>query len=203
MRKKAVLAVGGYESWLRAAGAEGCEDSLIQLRLASKYSFGCVPEYLIGYRTRRGNMSGDLVRMFDSAQRVYEQAEAIAPAWLKPLARRRTAEFLFLMGYNMLKRGQVLNAIGAIGRAHAKHLGCGLVYSIETVPNKIKSFRSKRSLRKAWGNSALRRFAEYDPKEDRHSRIKYRTSRKFAWLAAREQYIGCPQFPDRLGGVDQ
>src|ERR1035437_2488403 len=70
MRKKAVLAVGGYESWLRGAGAEGCEDSLIQLRIAAKYSFGCVPEYLIGYRRRPSNMSSDLVCMFDSAQRV-------------------------------------------------------------------------------------------------------------------------------------
>ena len=38
MRKKAVLAVGGYESGLRAAGAEGCEDYLLQFKLAAKYT---------------------------------------------------------------------------------------------------------------------------------------------------------------------
>ena len=200
MRKKAVLAVGGYESWLRGAGAEGCEDSLIQLRIAAKYSFGCVPEYLIGYRRRPSNMSSDPVRIFDSAQRVYKQAEAIAPAWLKPLARRRTAECLFFMGYNMFKRGQLLNAIGAIGRAHTMHLGCGLVCSTQLAGGNIKSLRSKRALRKASGNPALRRFAEYDPKEDRHHRIGYGPSRNLAWLAARGQHFSCPQFTDRLGG---
>jgi hypothetical protein len=136
--------------------------------------------------------------MFDSGQKVYKLVEAIAPASLKPLARLKAAEFLFLMGYKIFKRGHVLKAIGVIGRAHAMHLGCGITCCISMVADKIKSLRSKKSLRKASGNSTLRQFSEYDPKEHRNYRIGYATSRKLAWLTARGQHIGRPKFSERL-----
>jgi glycosyltransferase involved in cell wall biosynthesis len=181
MRKDAVLAVGAFESWLRAAGAEGCEDSLLQFRLASKYNFGCVAEYLIGYRKRPGNMSSDFVRMFDSSQRVFKQVEATAPDWLKPLARRRAAESLFFSGYNMLKRGQFLRAAGTIGRAHTLYLGCGLECCTHMVVGKILSLRRWNTS----GTSVSRHFDEYDPKDGEHSSIGYVARRRFAWIAAK------------------
>lgn len=52
-----------YSRDLRSRGAEGCEDYLLQLRMAIDYDFLCVPEYLIGYRRLPGAMSTDRSRM--------------------------------------------------------------------------------------------------------------------------------------------
>jgi glycosyltransferase involved in cell wall biosynthesis len=193
MRKKAVLEVGGYESWLRAVGAEGCEDELLQLKLASKYSFGCVPEYLIGYRTRPGSMSSDVVRMFDSGHRVYENVEAIAPARLKPLARRRAAELLLFSGYSLFRRGQVVKAIDTIGRAHALHLYCGLNCSTYMVESIIQSWQLPKI-----SGSLFRHFYDYDPKEAQVTRIGYPTKRRLAWLAERQRAIGSEMSQPRV-----
>jgi len=65
-RKTVALEMGGYDSRLRAWGAEGCEDSLFQSRIAARYRFGCAPEYLIGYRHLPERMSSNAERMFNS-----------------------------------------------------------------------------------------------------------------------------------------
>ncbi len=64
--KRVALEVGGYDSRLKAWGAEGCEDWLFQLQIATRYRFGCMPEYLVGYRQLRQQMSSDGKRMFNS-----------------------------------------------------------------------------------------------------------------------------------------
>ena len=201
MRKNAVLAVGGYESALRSAGAEGCEDWLLELKLALRYSFGIVPEYLVGYMKRPANMSSDLVRMLDAERRVLELAGAIAPAFLKPLARRRAAEAHFLMGYHMFKRGQLLKAIGVIIRAHIMHVGCGIAGSIFIVENKIQTRRAAKWPQTALGNSALRHFGEYDPKDGLYFKIGWQTRRRFDWLSTKDQRNGCPEFSERLPSI--
>jgi len=63
VRKAVLQELGGFDSWLREQGAEGCEDLLLQLRIAARYKFREVPAYLIGYRKHRGNMSSDRDRM--------------------------------------------------------------------------------------------------------------------------------------------
>lgn len=78
-RKSAALEAGGYDSGLRAAGAEGCEDVLLQLGLASRYQFGCVPEYLVGYRLASGTMSSRPGRMVRSYQRALALARMEYP----------------------------------------------------------------------------------------------------------------------------
>lgn len=61
-----VLAVGGYDERLRAAGLEGCEDYLLQLAIAARGPIAVVSEYLVGYRQRTDAMSSDAVRMASS-----------------------------------------------------------------------------------------------------------------------------------------
>lgn len=63
VRKSVLQEFGGFDPWLRQQGAEGCEDLLLQLRIASRYKFCEVPEYLVGYRRHGGNMSADRDRM--------------------------------------------------------------------------------------------------------------------------------------------
>ena len=66
VRREALIAANGFESWLRALGAQGCEDLLFYCRVAEGYHFAVVPEYQIGYRYLRNNMSSDMTRMFRS-----------------------------------------------------------------------------------------------------------------------------------------
>ena len=57
---------GGFDSWLLQQGAEGCEDLLLQLRIAARYRFGEVSEYLVGYRRLPDNMSSNTDQMIRS-----------------------------------------------------------------------------------------------------------------------------------------
>ncbi|MBA4096540.1 MAG: hypothetical protein C0484_07215 [Rhodospirillum sp.] len=57
---------GGFDSWLLQQGAEGCEDLLLQLRIAARYRFGEVSEYLVGYRRLPDNMSSNKDQMIRS-----------------------------------------------------------------------------------------------------------------------------------------
>ncbi len=66
VRRNAFEALGGYSSVLHEAGAQGCEDLLLQLRFSLHYRFGFVPEYLVGYRESAGNMSSNNEQMLRS-----------------------------------------------------------------------------------------------------------------------------------------
>ncbi len=66
IRRDVVEEFGGFDSWLRDQGAEGCEDLLLQLRIAPHYQFGEVSEYLVGYRRFAGTMSSNAEQMIRS-----------------------------------------------------------------------------------------------------------------------------------------
>lgn len=66
VRRKVLEEVGGFDPWLREQGAEGCEDLLLQLRIAMRYRFGEVSEYLVGYRKRPDSMSSNTDQMVRS-----------------------------------------------------------------------------------------------------------------------------------------
>jgi hypothetical protein len=67
VRKHVLDALGGFPTCLRDNGAQGSEDLLLQLRIASRYRFAVVPEYLVGYRRRSGSMSSNPEQMIESA----------------------------------------------------------------------------------------------------------------------------------------
>jgi glycosyltransferase involved in cell wall biosynthesis len=67
VRKHVLEEIGGYSSTLLEANAQGCEDLLLQLRIALHYRFGTVPEYLVGYRLSPNNMSSNQERMLRSS----------------------------------------------------------------------------------------------------------------------------------------
>jgi glycosyltransferase involved in cell wall biosynthesis len=79
VRREALVAANGFESRLRASGAEGCEDLLFYCRVAEGYHFAVVPEYLIGYRYLPNNMSSDMTRMFRSWMLVADEMAARHP----------------------------------------------------------------------------------------------------------------------------
>lgn len=78
VRRSVLDELGGYATWLRDAGAEGCEDLLLQLRIALRYRFGVVPDYLVGYRRHPGSMSENREAMARSGILAVEAAFAEA-----------------------------------------------------------------------------------------------------------------------------
>lgn len=66
VRRSVLEEFGGFDSWLLQQGAEGCEDLLLQLRIAARYRFGEVSEYLVGYRRLPDNMSSNTEQMIRS-----------------------------------------------------------------------------------------------------------------------------------------
>ena len=79
VRREALIAARGFESGLRASGAQGCEDLLFYCRVAETYRFAVVPEYEIGYRYLPNNMSSDMTRMFRSWILVADEMAARHP----------------------------------------------------------------------------------------------------------------------------
>jgi glycosyltransferase involved in cell wall biosynthesis len=79
VRREALLAAKGFDSRLRAAGAQGCEDLLFYCRVAEIHDFAVVPEYLIGYRYLRENMSSNMPRMLRSWTLVADEMAARHP----------------------------------------------------------------------------------------------------------------------------
>jgi glycosyltransferase involved in cell wall biosynthesis len=66
VRRQALADADGFESGLREAGAQGCEDILFYCRVAEKYEFEVVEEPLVGYRSLPGNMSSNSPSMVRS-----------------------------------------------------------------------------------------------------------------------------------------
>jgi glycosyltransferase involved in cell wall biosynthesis len=116
-RKTAALEAGGYEPRLRSAGAEGCEDVLLQLRIASRYQFGCVPEYLVGYRLRSGSMSAQPVRMIRSYQRALDIATAEYPYLPKFAFRWSIAYYETVLAPTLIRSGDLMRGLLFLLRA--------------------------------------------------------------------------------------
>lgn len=79
VRRQALIDAQGFESGLRDAGAQGCEDLLFYCRVAEHHDFAVIPEYLIGYRYLPDNMSSNLPRMLRSWMLVIDEMEPRHP----------------------------------------------------------------------------------------------------------------------------
>jgi glycosyltransferase involved in cell wall biosynthesis len=79
MRTVAVREVGGYDESLRQAKAEGCEDYDLYLKLAERWSFALVPDYLVGYRRSAESMSTDVWKMRRSHEKVMQNLRNRCP----------------------------------------------------------------------------------------------------------------------------
>ncbi len=87
LTREALTYAGGFDSGLREAGAQGCEDYLLQCRVAERFHFATVPEHLVGYRFMPGNMSSDRPRMLRSWMLVVEEMRRRQPGRTAALLR--------------------------------------------------------------------------------------------------------------------
>lgn len=114
--RRALLAVGGYDEGLRRLGVEGCEDLLLQFRLAEAHPVALVPEYLVGYRLTSGSMSGDPDRMFRSWRQAMALLGATGRLSSRMLRWNEAARTLLLAETRAL-RGETGAALRLVGRA--------------------------------------------------------------------------------------
>jgi len=97
IRKTCLDQVGGYETELKAQSAQGCEDWDLYLRLAERYEFAVVPEFLIRYRKLNSGMSGNFQQMARSQQLMLKAAQDKHPEIPFYLYRiSRSSFYLFL-----------------------------------------------------------------------------------------------------------
>jgi len=75
IRRTCFEQIGGFNSQLRAQNAQGCEDWDLYLRIAERYEFRVVPEFLVGYRQVMGSMSCNYAAMAKSHQLTMADAQ--------------------------------------------------------------------------------------------------------------------------------
>ena len=66
IRRACFEKVGGYNCQLKEQNAQGCEDWDLYIRIAERYEFRVVPEFLVGYRKIFSSMSCDYTSMAKS-----------------------------------------------------------------------------------------------------------------------------------------
>lgn len=89
IRRSAVLEIGGYDATLRDRQAQGCEDWDLYLKLAERWEFEVVSEFLVRYRKPIASMSQDDQQMARSHDRVLLalSARSRLPSWMYALSR--------------------------------------------------------------------------------------------------------------------
>lgn len=98
IRRSCFAAVGGYDASLRAQNAQGCEDWDLYLRIAERYDFAVVPEFLIGYRQITHSMSMNTAAMEKSYRLTMQAARQRCPDtpdWIHRWSRSCFYVYLF------------------------------------------------------------------------------------------------------------
>ena len=108
-RRSAFEKTGGYDTTLRARGAEGAEDFLICLRLAEHTEFAVVPRYLVGYRRMPGSMSTRYLRMFRSMEFVLDEYRCRFPDYA-PSIDEHLQNFRHWYGWGALRDRRLSDA---------------------------------------------------------------------------------------------
>lgn len=169
-----VLKALRYETSLRASGNEGCEDYLLQLRLARAYRFECVPAYLTGYRRAPGAMSTAAERMIRSHIQVYRRLAGSAPPSAQKIIDGELARLHIELARNRLRRRQWSEAVAALGRG----------FSYDTISALAAARKELRSLLRGKPKSSgtSRHFFDYSPSEPDGAWQTAKSRRKMARL---------------------
>lgn len=158
IRREALERAGGYDPGLREAGAQGCEDLKLYLRLAEQSRFVLCPEYLVGYRWRAGSMSAQTARMLRSWQLVMAEAQARRPDLPPHLIRWATGNFHRWLGFDALSRGRAAAGLALLGRALVRDPGGTVRPDLALTTAEILAARAARRLRLSRAlRTALRR----------------------------------------------
>lgn len=165
IRKSVLEEFGGFDPWLRRQGAEGCEDLLLQLRIAKRYRFGEVAEYLVGYRRVAGNMSSNAEQMIRSGilavTKALSECRDVPGLSADAMLKRYAWQRLKLR----IRNGQARDSLQSFGRALASDPAfvAGAIWNeLLASANKLGKAAGALPTRRARGGVA-RHFYEIDP----------------------------------------
>lgn len=192
VRKGVLEEVGGFDPCLREAGAEGCEDLLLQLRIAARYRFCDVSEYLVGYRRWAGGMSSNREQMARSGTLAVRKAfaECSDVPNLSADAMLRRYEWQHVRG--TLQRGNVSASLNHLWRLFK----ASPIFALAALWDDL-TICVLRIHRAVWdavcgqlgpGSSRRRRhFYDFDPRTDFHSARPSATARSLRRLGALDE----------------
>jgi len=97
IRRECLERVGDFRTDFRSENAQGCEDWDLYLRIAERYHFRVVPEYLICYRQATGTMSGNDESMARSYSLMMRDFRAKHPEISDRIYRWSRAQFFMYL----------------------------------------------------------------------------------------------------------
>ena len=167
VRKRVLEEFGGFDTRLRREGAEGCEDLLLQLRIAAHYRFGEVSEYLVGYRRLEDNMSSNTEQMIRSGilavSRAYSEFRHVPGLSPKAMLDRYEWQRLKAKVRNG-RPGQSLLSLARQFKARPSFVSGALWTDFATLTKKINSAGLARVGLGPDAGSSRRHFYDLDPK---------------------------------------
>ena len=166
IRRNVLAEFGGFDPRLRDQGAEGCEDLLLQLRIAAHYRFGEVTEYLVGYRRLPDNMSSNAEQMIRSGVLAVSQAlsECDGVPGLSASDMLRRYEWQRLKA--SIRKRQAGEGLRSFARQLARNPA--FVSGALWTDFKVLQTKARRAARAKLGldlNAAPRHFYDFDPRE--------------------------------------
>jgi glycosyltransferase involved in cell wall biosynthesis len=159
VRRQALIDAGGFESGLRRAGAEGCEDILFYCRVAERHHFAVVRERLTGYRYLPQNMSSDRPRMLRSWLMMVDEMVARHPQHKARLEHgvRLYGGWLACDAFSFRAYRQSLTIVRLLSRRHPMIGAQVLVDLLRALPMRVSNRlrRVRRSLARARGKGTV------------------------------------------------
>lgn len=106
IRRECINRVGGYNTQLRLANAQGCEDWDLYLRIAEHYEYRVIPEFLIGYRQSYTSMSSNAVAMMKSYELIMANARQRKPGLSKSIYRQSGSHYCIYLAVKSQQAGR-------------------------------------------------------------------------------------------------
>jgi cellulose synthase/poly-beta-1,6-N-acetylglucosamine synthase-like glycosyltransferase len=119
IRKTCLDQIGGYNPQFKAQNAQGCEDWDLYLRLAERYEFAVVPEFLVNYRKLTSSMSGDFSQMARSQRLMLQSIQHQHPALPSYLYRLSRSSFYLYLAQQCHVAGHPRTTLAWLGQAIA------------------------------------------------------------------------------------
>jgi GT2 family glycosyltransferase len=190
IRRSTFVAVGGYEPRLQAEQVQGCEDYLLQARIARRYRIAGVPECLVGYRMIHGRMSSNGERMLRSRIRSYELLLEDEPGLSPALLTHGWSSMQVQRGIRLLRargwdRGLPF-VIDGMRKAFPAQIGPLCVTTAAWMGSGSARWLRTRTARLLHGRQ-LRSYWDFSPVEDRSERLDPGLSLFLSRLRIREQ----------------
>ncbi len=117
IRRSAIEDVGGFDVTLKEQQAQGCEDWELYLRIAERYKFDVVPEFLVSYRQQSAAMSRNDTSMIQSYTLVMEQWQAKHPELPSQLFRWSQSLFYQHIAFMQAQSNKTLQAFYYLSQA--------------------------------------------------------------------------------------